>query len=98
MGLAVVELAAPNKEVLLKCLWMRAWRIRTRDMLRWKSSRRHRPRARSAARFVPIHAEIALLAWRPDSRLVHPSEAVVVLLNREDFASVLLDTAVALPD
>ncbi len=83
-------LRAAHKKVSIQALWVRARRISTREAHRRRNARRrHRSRTISV---------INDLARRTGSRFVHPPQSIGGLFDREDFAGILFDAAVAFPD
>jgi len=83
-------LRAAHKKVPIQTLRVRTRRISTRKAHRCRNARRrHRSRAISI---------INDLARRTSTRFVHPPQSISGLFDREDFAGVLLDAAVAFPN
>lgn len=83
-------LRAAHKEVPIQALRVRAGRIGTRKAHRCRDTRR-----RHSSRAICI---ISDLARRTGARFVHPPQSICGLFDREDFARILLDPAVAFPD
>jgi hypothetical protein len=94
-------LDAPNEEIITKAFWMRLRCVSATEVERHSNaSRRNRPRSRHRR---DIEFAIVVVASAPptlweSSPVFHPSESVGVLFDREDFARVFFDSAVAFPD